>query len=110
MSYSQDLKQCVIDYCQLGHSKEEASRIFKVSLRSIFRWLKYKDIHGDLVPLVRKEHKGRKINKSEFIAYLNSHDDMTLAEYASVFNVNPSSIFYACKRYNITRKKSHRLL
>ena len=49
MAYSHDLRIKALDYIEKGGSKEDASRIFGITLRTLFNWIKRKK-QGCLAP------------------------------------------------------------
>ncbi|MGK5594802.1 MAG: IS630 transposase-related protein, partial [Parachlamydiaceae bacterium] len=81
MAYSTDLRKKALDYIEKGGSKEEASRIFGVTIRTLFNWIKRKKI-GCLAPSKRRERKPHKIENEKLKAYLKEHPDAYLREIA----------------------------
>jgi len=43
MTYSTDLRKCVLDFTQTGGKKVEAARRFSVNRSTIYRWLAAED-------------------------------------------------------------------
>ncbi|WP_213105074.1 IS630 transposase-related protein [Candidatus Protochlamydia amoebophila] len=103
MAYSKDLRQKALNYLEAGHSAEEVSQVFGVALRTVFNWLK-RQRNGCLEDKPRKRYP-IKIDNDQLKNYIKKHPDSYLKEIAKEFNVDPSSIFYACKRLKITLKK-----
>ena len=106
MIYSIDLKKRVLAFIEEGHSKVEASKIFQVSKRSIFLWIKQKKEKGEL-KLTLYDRKPYKIDESALIQYVQKNPDHYLREIAASFNVSISAVFYALRRLKITLKKKH---
>lgn len=104
MTYSTDLRKKALDYIEKGGSKEEASRIFGVTTRTLLNWIKRKKI-GCLAPNKRKERTPHKIENEKLKAYLKEHPDAYLREIAQFFGAAVTTVFYACKRLKITLKK-----
>ena len=103
MTYSQDLRQKAIEYVESGHTQIEAATVFGVTSRTIQNWIQRKK-NGLLKPK-SYERSPRKINNERLIQFLKDHPDAYLRETGEEFQVDPSAIFYACKRLNITLKK-----
>lgn len=103
MTYSLDLRKRVLRYLEDGHTQEEASSIFRISLKTVTNWTK-KNKEGNLSPKVR-ENKPRKIDNDRLIKYIKKNADAYLREIAEEFGVTIQAIFYACKRLRITLKK-----
>lgn len=104
MAYSTDLRTKALDDIEKGGSKEEASRIFGVTIRTLFNWIKRKKI-GCLAPNKRKERKPHKIENEKLKAYLKEYPDAYLREIAYFFGAAVTTVFYACKRLKINLKK-----
>lgn len=107
MTYSTDLRTKALDYIEKGGSKEEASRIFGVTIRTLFNWIKRKKT-GCLAPNKRKERKPHKIENEKLKAYLQKHPDAYLREIAQYLGAAVTTVFYACKRLKINLKKRPR--
>ncbi len=104
--YSVELKKRVLAYLEAGHGgKAEAAKVFKVDRKSVYNWLaESKECGGVSAP--RRGARKRKLEKSELLEYIGSHPDAYLREIARHFGVAQSSLFAACQRWGITRKKS----
>ena len=66
MSYSIDLRERVLAFIEGGGSKVSASRLFKVSCRTVFIWLKQKKDRGNL-KVKSREYKPYKIDEADLI-------------------------------------------
>ena len=108
MTYSQDLRKKAINYVEQGHTQKEAADVFGVTSRTIWNWILRKN-KGILQPK-KYEVYPRKIDNDRLIKYIKDHPDAYLKEIAEEFKVDPSSIFYACKRLKITLKKRQRII
>jgi transposase len=107
MAYSTDLRTKALDYIEKGGSKEDASRIFGVTIRTLFNWIKRKKT-GCLAASKRKERKPHKIENEKLKAYLQKHPDAYLREIAEFLGAALTTVFYACKRLKINLKKRPR--
>ena len=103
MTYSQDLRKKALDYVESGGSQTSAANIFGVTSRTIWNWIQRKK-QGNLGPK-KYETSPRKIDNEQLIKFIKEHPDAYLREIADVFDVDPSTVFYACKRLKITLKK-----
>ncbi len=106
MAYSYDLRIKALEYIEKGGSKEEASRIFGVTLRTLFHWIKRKK-QGCLAPNQRRKRKPHKIDEEKLKAYIQEHPDAYLREIAGVFGASVTAVFYALRRLKINLKKRH---
>lgn len=104
MTYSTDLRKCVLKYLEDGGSKAEAVKIFGISLRTIWNWIA-RQKEGNIDPKV-KISTPRKIDNDRLMTYIRSNPDAYLREIAEEFCVTIPAVFYACKRLNITFKKN----
>lgn len=108
MSYSVDLRKRVLDFIESGGSKVEASHLFKVSLKSVFNWVRQKRREGNLEVKIRALG-GYKINEDQLRAYVEQHPDHYLREIASALGFSTSGIKSALKRLKISYKKNSTL-
>jgi transposase len=108
MTYSQDLRKKALEYLEQGNSQKEVGAIFGVSSRTIWNWIQRKN-KGILKPK-KYEVSPRKIDNDLLIKYIKNHPDAYLREIAEEFKVDPSAIFYACKRLQITLKKRPKII
>ena len=102
--YSIDLRRRVLAYIEETEDKTKASKLFKVGIATIYRWIARKQQTGNLEPSRKKAYK-KKIDDQKLIAYVEKNPDHFLSEIATHFNTTLQAIFYALKRLKITRKK-----
>ncbi len=102
MTYQLSHRQAVIPYIKDGGSKVEASRIFKVSRDTLYRWLKLTDLR----PPAREKTRNGKIDKQALRAHVEQYPDLLLRERASHFGVHLSSMRHALKKMKIGKKKN----
>lgn len=100
MSYSSDLRMSVLRYVRDGGSQTEASRVFGVSRKTIYRWLQLPD---DFKNYRRKAYRS-KLDKQALAEDIQRHPDDYLRERAQRFGVTPQTIWYALKRLNVVKK------
>jgi transposase len=105
MIYSIDLRKRVIAFIESGGKKVEASRRFNVCRPTIDKWLLLKKETGTLKSPPLPPRSWRKLNPEALVAYVETHPDGMLEEYAEHFQTSPSGIWRALKRLNFTRKK-----
>lgn len=113
MSYGYDtqLRKRVMGYYKKsGRTQAEVAAIFGISPRSIGRWIRLERETGyyDLKDRP-EERKARKIPAEELKAYIQKHPDHFLWEIAEHFQAKISSVFMACQKLKIVRKKNHAL-
>lgn len=105
--YSIDLRIRVLEYIEETKDKAKASKLFQVSMSTIYRWIARKAETGNLNPSPKKAYK-KKIEDQKLIAYVEQHPDHFLSEIAAHFGTTLQAVFYALKRLKITRKKKLR--
>jgi len=97
-----------LDFIERGGSKVEASKVFKVSLKSIFNWVRQKKARGSLE--VKKRGLGAyKIDEQRLRAYIEDHPDDYVREIASALGFSTSGVKSALQRLKITYKKNSTL-
>lgn len=103
MGYSLDLRKKVINYVNKGHSREDASKIFGVGVRTIYRWIaRFKA--GSLAET--KAHKPwKKLDPQALAKAVEKNPGYKLSDFAKLFKVTTAAICLAFKTLGITRKK-----
>lgn len=104
MSYSIDLRKKVIEFVEAGGSIIEGARIFGISRRTIYNWIRKKQDVGSLKDKPPKR-PWKKLDPQALMTLLDTHPDLTLKEYGRHFGMKASSMFNAFKQLKITRKK-----
>ena len=107
MSYSSDLRKCVLDFIRKGGSKAEACRQFGVSRTCIYNWLNAEDPLSCQKPGPRGP---RILDYDALKQHVVDFPDATQKERAAHFGVSRHGIWYALKQLNIRRKKRRRPL
>jgi len=103
MSYSYDLRKRVEAYVLGGGKKTDAARLFSVHVQTIHNWMRMK---GGVCSAGKPgPTTGRAVKRDALKQAIATHPDARLKELAEDFQVHPSTIFYACKKWGITRKK-----
>jgi len=86
-----------------GGKKTEAAQIFQVHVQTIHNWMR---MTGGVCSAGTPGPKtGRAVKRDAVQQAIAAHPDARLKELAEDFQVHPSTIFYACKKWDITRKK-----
>lgn len=104
------LRKRIVSYVEEGRGTAvEASKLYKVSFKSIYNWMRQKKEKGTLAPNKPISSRHRKINKEDLKRYVQEHPDHYLREIAEVFQVSNGAIFKALKAMKITFKKNSTL-
>ena len=107
-AYSLDLRQRAVAYVLEGGQKQEACRIFQIGRDPLYRWLRQYQAKGELAPKPRGKYASRKLDDVVIAQYIADHPDATLQELGEIFAVSAVAIWKACRRLQITRKKTLR--
>ena len=108
--YPEALRKKVIRYVEEGQGTPvEASKLYKVSFKSVYNWIEQKREKGSLKPNKPSPIRRRKINKEDLKKYVQEHPDHYLREIAVAFNVSSGAIFKALKSMKFTFKKNSTL-
>ena len=104
--YSNDLRKRVLSYYDANHKQEATCEVFGISRATLTAWLKLRRDTGsaDLRPRPQVR-RSRKLDTAALTAYIEQHPDAYLREIAAVFKVSVSTVWLACEREQITRKK-----
>lgn len=104
--YSLDLRKRVIKYLRDGNSVKTTSKVFEISMRTIFNWKKLSRINN-LKPKNNKIRRPQKINQEALELYINNNPEQTLEQIAKYFKVSIPAIYYHIKKLNFTYKKKN---
>lgn len=104
MSYPVKYRERTIEYRKEGHTLEETSRTFKVSIPTIRKWEKQYKEKGTLEKkiLIRGY---KKLDPEKLRAYIEANPDAYQKEIAEAFDCTDTAVRKAFKRLGITRKK-----
>lgn len=107
-SYSADLRQKVLNAIDNGMRPSEASRVFQLSRNTINLWRRQFEQKGTLTPEPPKTppRARAQIRDEDFTAFVDSHRDWTLKQFAAQFGVTFQTISKYLKRLGYTRKKN----
>lgn len=102
MAHSNDLRQRVLSFVLGGGSKAEAARTYNVGRSRIYVWLS--DVNQPTGKPGPK--RNRKVNAAALMQRVEERPDSGLRELGAEFGVHYSTIHYALKRLNYSRKKN----
>lgn len=105
MSYPVKYRERTIEYRREGHTLEETSWTFKVSIPTIRTWEKQLKEKGNLKAKIPKR-TFKKIDPDKLRAYVEQHPDAYQKEIAEEFGCTQSAVQKALARLKITRKKN----
>jgi transposase len=105
--YSLDLRIRVIENLAEGNITQLAvAAIFKVSLRTVKRWVKLHNKTGSIDPKVPISTKPRKVDYKEAKKFIEENPDKTLKEIGERFKVTDKAVWYIVRKLGITYKKT----
>ena len=104
--YSDDLRRAALKYYDSKLiSQQQVCSIFDISLRTFSNWIRLRK-QGNYSRRANQKKKGAtKIDESKLKQYIQEHPDAYNHEIGEHFGVHGTTIYYACKRLGITRKK-----
>ena len=108
MAYSNDLRGKVVSYVKSGHSRDSASKIFKLARGTVLSWLKMSET-GDIKPKKRGPKQGKiREDRGKLLNFINNNTDKTLKELGEIFKVSHHSIWKILrKEFGYSYKKKH---
>lgn len=105
--YSDDLRAAALAYYDRSDcSQSEVSDIFGIGVKTLSNWLRQRRETGAYSRRNEKVRLSYKLEEEALRAYISTHPDAYLYEIAEQFSCHPTTIFYACKRMGISRKKN----
>lgn len=105
-AYSVDLRERAVAYVLNGGQRTTACQIFQIGRDTLYRWLRQYQTEGALAPKARGKYASRKLDDAVVAQYIAEHPDATLEELGAHFAVSAVAIWKACRRLQITRKKT----
>ena len=99
MTYSIDLRERAVSFVQSGGSQAEAAQIFGVTTRTLYGWMRRKELSPK-----RCGPRRRKLDKAALAAHVRAHPDALLRERAVAFGVSNVAIFKAIRQMQMTKK------
>ena len=103
-AYTIDLRERIVEFVKGGGAKAEAARRFRVSRRTVYRYLGA-DADGRLAPK-RSWGRWRKLDPSEVRREVARRRDATLAELAGALGASPMGVWHCLGRLGVTLKKT----
>jgi transposase len=105
--YSLDLRMRVIENLVEGNITQAAvADIFKVSIRTVKRWVKLHNKTGSINPKIPISTKPRKVDYKKAKKFIEENPDKTLKEIGEKFKVTGKAVWYIVKQLGITYKKT----
>ena len=106
--YSNDLRvKALTYYDQSGQTQAQVCKIFGIGVRTFGNWVRLRR-RGDYRRRVgARPRPAHKLDRGKLEAYIAVHPDAYLREIGTHFGVTDVAILYACRRWDITRKKNH---
>jgi transposase len=108
-SYSEDLRQRVVDARRSGMSVDDVAATFQVSKDCVYRWVKRHKMSGSAASKQRGGYKKPKIeDMAKFEAFATAHAHSTLSKMRDQWeeDVSLMCLSRALKRLGWTRKKN----
>jgi transposase len=103
-SYSNDLRQKVVEYLKEGNSYDKASRLFKISASAISRWYRKFKKEGNFLPKKRGGSE-RKIDLERLEEFVKENENTTLKKAAQEFDVSIFTISFWLRKLGFSYKK-----
>lgn len=105
--YSLDLRQKVLLALDSGMSKVEASRVFNIGRKTLYRWLQRQQDLGHCRPKTQYQrgHSHKITDLDEFRTFVHVHQGKTQQEMAALLGVSASTVSKTLRQINFTRKK-----
>jgi len=104
MAYSEDYRMAAIEYKKDGHTFKELKKVFKVTPRTYYKWLKNLENTVNVVVKINITRK-RKINNDILKKAVEEKSDSYLRELTKLFNCSTTAIHKRLVLLNLTYKK-----
>ena len=102
-----DLRERIVGFVKMGGSKTEASRMFGVGRKTVYRYLEAQQSNT----LAPKTSWGscRKSDPQKILLEVRRHNDATLAQLGAVLGIHPTTVRYHLRKMGVVRKKNARV-
>lgn len=106
MSYSFDLRKRVVEYVLGGGQVTQAAELFGVHRQTVQNWMRMEKTEGLRAAGKPGPKGGRKVTQEALRQAVSDRSDARLKELGATLNVHPSTVFYACRKWGLSRKKN----
>jgi len=106
MQYSEKFRKEVMEYIDRSCSQDYVAKLFNISSKTVWNWVKQRKELGHLKPKQTTERRHRKLPKEELIQYVKDHPDAYIREIAAHFKCGKTSVQNRLKKLGISRKKN----
>lgn len=103
--YSFDLRSRIIETLKENQSKQRASKLFKVSIRTVERYWKQYQETGKIEIKKPTSTRPRKVDYDKVKEYVDKNNDQTLKEIGDFFKISAFAILKILRTYDYTFKK-----
>ena len=106
--YDQDLRDKVIAFLEQGNKAPLASQIFGLAANTVRNWYKRYKEEGHCSAR-RNKGKPPRVERSNFLKYIEENNGCTLLDISSHFNMTSSGAGYYMKKFGLRYKKKSRV-
>ncbi len=109
-AYDVTFREKVINNVLSGGAIEEIAKVLKISVSSIYSWMRLKKKTGSVAPKkdYRKGHGAKIIDLEKFKEFVLENQDCSAGEMAKKWgNISAKTILKYLKKIGFTQKKSH---
>ena len=103
-SYSQDLRDKVMNYVNQGNNCNSAAKKFEISANTVRNWHKRYQSTGHYLPKKVGGKKGR-VTPEDIASYIASNPDFILSEMGNHFKMSAAGAHYWLKKLGYSYKK-----
>ena len=104
--YSKDLRAAALACVSRGENREEITKFFGISLKTLSNWVRLSRDSGDLTPNKRESYLCGENFRDKLNKAVLECPDSTIDEFSKQLSKSRTAIFYHLKKLKITRKKN----
>ena len=101
MTYPIELRERAVRYVQEVGFRTEACQIFKISRKTLYKWLRSDSLEPKDLRGIRRR---RKLCKDALAKHVDRYPEMLLRERAAHFGVGINTVWVACKVLKMSKK------
>ena len=104
--YSKDLRAAALACVSRGENREEITKFFGISLKTLSNWVRLSRNGGDFTPNNRENYLCGESFRTQLNQAVSERPDSTIDELSEQLSKSRTTIFYHLKKLKITRKKN----
>ena len=104
--YDEAFRKVALEYIDGFYTQKQVSEMLKISPKTIYNWVKMRELHGHVAPIKHPKRKSTKLPLEDLNAFIKEHPDAYGREDAAHFNCSTSVVYRAFRKLALSFKKT----